>query len=79
MRLIKVTFPVGAKIPLHIHPAPVIVYVLEGTLTNVRLVDGAEVADVIRAGNGFLEGSADEPHYVVNRGSMPAVSLVTFA
>ena len=79
MRIVRVTLPVGAKIPLHTHPSPVIVYVQEGTLTNVRIVDGVEVIDVIPAGGGFLEGSPDEPHYVVNKGPVPAVSLVTFA
>ena len=50
-----------------------------GTLTNVRIVDGVEVIDVIEAGYGFLEGSPDEPHYVMNRGDVPSVSVVTFA
>ena len=79
MRLFRVTLPVGSKIPLHVHPSPVIVYVQQGSLTNVRLVDGKEVGDVITAGKGFLEGSPDEPHYVVNQGAEPVVLLVTFA
>ena len=79
MRVVRVTLPVGAKIPLHTHPSPVVVYVQEGTLTNVRIVDGVEVIDVIEAGYGFLEGSPDEPHYVMNRGDVPSVSVVTFA
>ena len=79
MRFFRATLPAGAKIPLHVHPSPVIVYVQEGTLTNVRLVDGQELRDVIPAGGGFLEGSPDEPHYVVNQGVEPVVLLVTFA
>ena len=79
LRFLKLTLPVGAKVPLHIHPSPVIVYVQQGTLTNVRLVGGAEVKDVISTGSGFLEGSPDEPHYVVNQGSEPVVAFVTFA
>ena len=79
MRFFRVTLPVGAKIPLHIHPSPVLVYVQKGTLTNVRLVAGDEVRDVIPAGKGLLEGSPDEPHYVVNQGAEPVVLLVTFA
>ncbi|KZR70693.1 MULTISPECIES: cupin domain-containing protein [Prochlorococcus] len=79
MRVYRITLPVGAKIPLHIHPSPVMVVVEQGRLSNVRIVDGAEVTDIVEAGDGFLEGNPEEPHYVVNKGSEPAVSLVTFA
>ena len=79
MRVYKITLNPGAKIPLHTHPSPVIVYVQTGALTNVRIVNGIEITDTIEAGTGFLEGSPDEPHYVVNKGSKPAISLVTFA
>ena len=79
MRVYRITIPVGAKIPLHIHPSPVVVIVEQGRLSNVRIVDGVEVSDIIEAGGGFLEGHPEEPHYVINRGSIPAVSLVTFA
>ena len=77
MRVYRITLPVGAKIPLHIHPSPVVVE--QGRLSNVRIVDGAEVTDIVEAGDGFLEGNPEEPHYVINKGSEPAVSLVTFA
>ena len=79
MRVYRITLPVGAKIPLHIHPSPVLVVVEQGSLSNVRIVDGAEVTDIVEAGDGFLEGNPEEPHYVINKGSEPAVSLVTFA
>ena len=79
MRVYRLTLPVGAKIPLHIHPSPVVVTVEQGKLSNVRIVDGKEVIDIIEAGDGFLEGHPDEPHYVVNTGTEPAISLVTFA
>ena len=79
MRVYRITLPVGAKIPLHIHPSPVVVVVEQGSLSNVRIVDGAEVTDIVEAGDGFLEGNPEEPHYVINKGSEPAVSLVTFA
>lgn len=79
MRVYRITLPVGAKIPLHIHPSPVMVVVEQGSLSNVRIVDGAEVTDIVEAGDGFLEGNPEEPHYVINKGSEPAVSLVTFA
>ena len=79
MRVYRITIPVGAKIPLHIHPSPVVVVVEKGSLTNVRIVDDIEVTDIVEAGDGFLEGHPDEPHYVINQGTEPAVSLVTFA
>lgn len=79
MRVYKVTLAPGSTIPLHTHPSPVVAFVQEGALHNVRLVDGAEVVDLIVAGEGFLEGSPDEPHYVVNKGTTPAVVMVTFA
>ena len=79
MRFYKVTIPQGAKIPLHTHPSPVIVYVNKGELTNVRIVNGKNVTDIIKSGSGFLEGSPNEPHYVTNNGTQPVVLFVTFA
>ena len=79
MRVYRITLAPGAKIPLHTHPSPVIVYLQKGTLTNVRIVDGEEIIDTIEAESGFLEGSPHEPHYVINNGKIPAVSIVTFA
>ena len=79
MRVYRVTLDPGAKIPLHTHPSPVVVYLQEGTLTNIRVVDGVEVFDTIEANSGFLEGSPQEPHYIMNNGTEPAISIVTFA
>ena len=79
IRVVLVGLPVGATIPLHTHPSPVVVVVTKGAMTNVRLVDGNEVVSVVRPGDGFLEGHSDEPHYVTNKGPEPAEALVTFA
>ena len=79
MRVVRVSLPVGATIPLHTHPSPVVVVVTKGAMTNVRMVDGAEVVTTVRPGDGFLEGHPDEPHYVTNKGSEPAEAMVTFA
>ena len=79
MRVYRITLPAGAKIPLHIHPSPVVVVVEQGKLTNVRIINGEEETDIIEAGDGFLEGHPKEPHYVINKGPEAAVSLVTFA
>jgi len=79
MRVYRVTIPVGATIPLHTHPSPVVVLVTKGVVTNVRIVDGAEVVSLVEPGDGFLEGHPDEPHYVTNKGSETAEAMVTFA
>ncbi len=79
MRVYRVTIPVGATIPLHTHPSPVVVLVTKGGVTNVRIVDGAEVVSLVEPGDGFLEGHPDEPHYVTNKGSETAEAMVTFA
>ena len=36
LRLLKVNIPVGLKTPLHIHPAPMLVYVQQGKLKHSR-------------------------------------------
>ena len=79
MQVYRITIPVGAKIPMHIHPSPVLVLVEKGHLSNVRIIDGFEVSETLESGEDFLVGHPAEPHYVINRGSRPAVSLVTFA
>ena len=79
MHVYRITIPVGAKIPLHIHPSPVVVIFEQGRLSDVRIVDGVEVSDIIEPGDGFLGGHPEELHYVINRGSIPGVSSVTFA
>ena len=79
IRVYRITIPVGAKIPLHIHPSPVVVVVEKGRLSNVLVSDGFEVSETLESGEGFLEGHPAEPHYVINRGIRPVASLVTFA
>ena len=79
MRVVRVSLPVGATIPLHTHPSPVVVVVTKGTMTNVRLANGNEVVSMVRPGDGFLKGHPDEPHYVTNKGPEPAEAIVTFA
>ena len=80
MRVYRITIPFGAKIPLHIHPSPVVVVVVEkGRLSNVLIIDGVEVSETLESGEGFLEGHPAEPNYVINRGIRPVASLVTFA
>ena len=82
LRLYRVEIPVGGKIPLHSHPAPMLVYVQgvdSGDLLNTRVQpDGSEVSSVFKPGESFLEGSS-EPHYVENRSDKPTVVWVMVA
>ena len=82
LRLYRVEIPVGGKIPLHTHPAPMLVYVQgvdSGELLNTRVQpDGSEVSSVFKPGESFLEGSS-EPHYVENRSDKLTVVWVMVA
>ena len=82
MRLYRVEIPAGGKIPLHTHPAPMMVYVQgveSGSLLNTRLKpDGSEVKTVFKPGEAFVEG-ANEPHFVENTGDEPTIVWVTVA
>ena len=82
LRMFRVELPAGGKIPLHTHPAPMLVYVQatdSGELLNTRVqTDGREVSSVFKPGESFIEG-ASEPHYVENKGDTPTVVWVMVA
>ena len=82
LRLYRVEIPAGGKIPLHTHPAPMMVYVQgvnSGSLLNTRVKpDGTEIQTVFKPGEAFVEG-ANEPHYVENTGEEPTIVWVTVA
>jgi quercetin dioxygenase-like cupin family protein len=82
LRLFRVELPAGGKIPLHTHPAPMLVYVQatdSGELLNTRVQpDGREVSSVFKPGESFIEG-ASEPHYVENKGDTPSMVWVMVA
>ena len=82
LRLYRVEIPAGGKIPLHTHPAPMMVYVQgvrSGSLLNTRVqADGSEIKTVFKPGEPFVEG-ANEPHYVENIGNEPTIVWVTVA
>ena len=82
LRLYRVEIPAGGKIPLHTHPAPMMVYVQgvrSGSLLNIRLQpDGTEIKTIFKPGEAFVEG-ANEPHYVENVGKEPTIVWVTVA
>ncbi|KZR91213.1 cupin domain-containing protein [Synechococcus sp. MIT S9508] len=82
LRLYRVEIPVGGKIPVHTHPAPMLVHVQgfeSGDLLNTRVQpDGTEVSTVFKPGESFIEGSA-EPHFVQNNSDKPTVVWVMVA
>ena len=82
LRLYRVEIPAGGKIPLHTHPAPMVVYVQgvrSGSLLNTHVQnDGTEIKTVFKPGEAFVEG-ANEPHYVENVGEEPTIIWVTVA
>ena len=63
----RVEIPSGGMIPLHTHPAPMMVYVQgvrSGSLLNTYVQpDGTEIKTEFKPGEAFVEG-ANEPHYV---------------
>ena len=82
LRLYRVEIPSGGKIPLHTHPAPMMVYVQgvrSGSLLNTRVQpDVTEIETEFKPGEAFIEG-ANEPHYVENVGGEPTIVWVTVA
>ena len=69
MILAQVVFPIGAKLPMHTHPAPILVHVLAGELTSER-PNGESV--IYKAGDSFLE-APNSPHQITNIGKRPAI------
>ena len=82
LRLYRVEIPSGGKIPLHTHPAPMMVYVQgvrSGSLLNTAVQpDGTEIKTEFKPGEAFVEG-ANELHYVQNVGKEQTITWVTVA
>ena len=72
LRLLKVNIPIGLKTPLHIHPAPMLVYVQQGKLKHSR----GEIINIFSAGESFIESNNGSPHFVKSIGKKPVVLLV---
>ena len=72
LRLLKVKIPVGLKTPLHIHPAPMLVYVKQGELKHSR----EESINYFSAGEAFIESNNGSPHFVESVGNKPTILFV---
>lgn len=75
MTALMVEVAPGAEIGLHMHPVPLVVYVLEGTL-DVDVSGGGK--HKIEAGKAFLE-VVNTWHNGINRTTKPVKFLVVFA
>ena len=72
LRLLRVNIPVGLQTPLHIHPAPMLIYVEQGKLKHSR----GETINYFGSGESFIESNSGSPHFVESVGKKPAVLLV---
>ena len=75
LTIAQVIFPVGAQLPMHTHPAPLIVHVISGELTSER-PSGDKVT--FKAGDTFIE-APNSPHKVTNTGKHPTIVYGVFA
>ena len=72
LRLFKVIIPVGQKTPLHIHPAPMIVYISQGELKHTR----GENISYFSEKQSLVESNFGEEHFVENVGKNEAILFV---
>ena len=75
LRFFKVIIPVGGKTPIHIHPAPMIVYIAEGDLKHTR----GEIINIFSSKQSFIESNNGEEHFVENIGNKPVIIYVVAA
>ena len=75
MTIAQVIFPVGGQLPMHTHPAPLIVHIISGEVTSERST-GEKV--IYKAGDTFIE-AANSPHKVTNTGKTPTIVYAVFA
>ena len=72
LRLFKVIIPIGQNTPLHIHPAPMIVYIAQGELKHTR----GENISYFSEKQSLVESNYGEEHFVENVGKNEAILFV---
>ena len=75
LRFFKVIIPVGGKTPIHVHPAPMVVYLAQGELKHTR----GDVIKHFSSKQSYIESNKGEEHFVENIGNEPAVLYVVAA
>lgn len=73
--LYRGTLPSGIVVPLHSHPEPEVLYVLEGTLEVYREKGARQGWSIARAGN-VVAIPADIKHALRNTSSSPATTVL---
>lgn len=71
----RLTVPPGGTVPLHLHPVPLFVYILQGEITVDYLRRGKRT---YRAGDAFVE-AYEWPHHARNNGEEDVVILTVYA
>ena len=72
LRLFKVIIPEGQKTPLHIHPAPMIVYIAQGKLKHTR----GENISYFSEKQSLVESNNGKEHFVENVGKNEVILFV---
>ena len=75
LRFFKVIIPIGAKTPIHTHPAPMVVHVAKGQLKHTR----GDIINFFSSKQSFIESSNGDEHFVENIGNEPAILYVVAA
>ena len=75
LSLAQVIVPKGGQLPMHTHPAPLIVHVMSGELTSER---PSGETSVYKTGDTFVE-APNSPHKVTNTGQTPTIVYGFFA
>ena len=75
LRFFKVIIPVGAKTPIHTHPAPMVVYLAKGELKHTR----GDVINYFSSEQSLIESNYGDEHFVENIGNEPAILYVVAA
>ena len=75
LRFFKVVIPIGAKTPIHTHPAPMVVYLAKGKLKHIR----GDVINYFSSKQSLIESNNGDEHFVENIGNEPAILYVVAA
>jgi len=75
LRFFKVIIPIGAKTPIHTHPAPMVVHVAKGQLKHTR----GDIINFFSSKQSFIESNNGEQHVVENIGNEPVILYVVAA
>ena len=75
LRFFKVIIPIGAKTPIHTHPAPMVVHVAKGQLKHTR----GDIINFFSSKQSFIESNNGKEHFVENIGNEPVILYVIAA